>query len=431
MRAPSTPAPLPPSLYADTAVPAPAAAPLQGEQRVPVAIVGGGFTGLSTALHLAEHGIMAALIEASEPGWGASGRNGGQVNPGLKWDPDQVEADFGPELGGRMIALSYAAPDLVFDIIRRHQITCEARQQGTLRAAIMLSNAAAAERTAEQCIRRGMPVEYLDRAAVAALTGTGRYAGAMLDRRGGDLNPLSYARGLARAAAQLGARIHGGTPALSLTREGARWRIATPQGSLLAEQVVLATNGYTGDLWPGLRRSLVPVFSSIAATAPLPDSVAQAILPLRGSVYESGNITVYYRLDQGNRLLMGGRGPQRPMQDTGPVQYLMRYAERLWPALKGVAWTHGWNGQLAMTRDHYPHLHEPAPGLLTALGYNGRGVAMATAMGGQLARRLLGTPVEELDMPVLPIRPIAFHRFWRLGVMAAVAQGRIRDRLGL
>ena len=426
-----TPAPLPPSLYAETAVPAGAYPPLRGEQRTPVAIVGGGFTGLSTALHLAERGVLATLIEASEPGWGASGRNGGQVNPGLKWDPDQVEADFGPALGGRMIALSYAAPDAVFDIIRRHQITCEARQQGTLRAAIMPGNAAAAERAAEQCIRRGMPVEYLGRAAVAALTGTDRYAGAMLDRRGGDLNPLSYARGLARAAAQLGARIHGATPALSITREGTLWRIATPEGSLLAEQVVLATNGYTGDLWPGLRRSLAPVFSSIAATAPLPDAVARTILPLRGSVYESGNITVYYRLDQDNRLLMGGRGPQRPMGDTGPVQYLLRYAERLWPALKGATWTHGWNGQLAMTRDHYPHLHEPAPGLLAALGYNGRGVAMATAMGGQLARRLLGTPAEALDMPVQPIRPIPFHRFWRLGVAAAVAQGRMRDRFGL
>ncbi|MXP62884.1 FAD-binding oxidoreductase [Roseomonas sp. M0104] len=426
-----SPAPLPPSLYAETAAPGFPAPPLEGEHRVPVAIVGGGFTGLSTALHLAEQGVAPTLIEASEPGWGASGRNGGQVNPGLKWDPDQVQADFGPELGARMIALSYGAPELVFDIIRRHQITCDARQQGTLRAAITPANASAVQATAAQCIRRGMPVEYLDRAAVAALTGTDRYAGAMLDRRGGDLNPLSYARGLARAAAQRGARIHGATPALSLAREGALWRIATPQGSLLAEQVVLATNGYTGDLWPGLRRSLAPVFSSIAATAPLPDAVARSILPLRGSVYESGNITVYYRLDQANRLLMGGRGPQRPMQDTGPVQYLLRYAERLWPALKGATWTHGWNGQLAMTQDHYPHLHEPAPGLLAALGYNGRGVAMATAMGGQLARRLLGTPAEALDMPLRPIRPIPFHRFWRLGVAATVAKGRVKDRLGL
>lgn len=425
-----TPRPLPRSLYAETAAPAPFTPPLRGEHRVPVAIIGGGFTGLSTALHLAEQGVQATVIETSEPGWGASGRNGGQVNPGLKPDPDEVEADFGAELGGRMVALSYGAPDAVFDIIRRHQITCEARQNGTLRAAILPANAAAAERTATQCARRGMPVTYLDRNATAERTGTQRYSGAMLDPRGGDLNPLSYARGLARAAMQMGAWVHGGSPALSLEREGRLWRVTTPEGSLLAEQVVLATNGYTGDLWPGLRQSIAPVFSSIAATAPLPEAVVRDVFPLRGALYESGHITVYYRVDQDNRLLMGGRGPQRSMSDTRPVQYLLRYAERLWPALRGAEWTHGWNGQLAMTRDHYPHLHEPAPGVLAALGYNGRGVAMATAMGGQLARRILGAAPESLDMPFSPIRRIPFHRFWRLGVLAAVTQGRLQDRLG-
>lgn len=153
-------------------------------------------------------------------------------------------------------------------------------------------------------------------------------------------------------------------------------------------------------------------------------------MPRRASLYEIGHITVYYRVDEGNRLLMGGRGPQRPIADPQPVQYLIDYAERLWPALRGTNWTHGWNGQLAMTRDHYPHLHEPAPGLLAGLGYNGRGVAMGTVMGMQLARRALGTPAEQLDLPVTPIHPIPFHRFWRLGVWATVTQGRLRDALG-
>ncbi|EFH12365.1 NAD(P)/FAD-dependent oxidoreductase [Teichococcus cervicalis] len=424
-------APLPPSLYAETAIPAHPAPPLSGEQRVPVAIIGGGFTGLSTALHLAERGILATLIEAAEPGWGASGRNGGQVNPGLKPDPNQVVAEHGEELGGRMLALSYGAPDRVFEIIRRHQITCEARQNGTLRAALRPANARAVAATAEQCARRGMPVEFLDARATTALLGTPLYAGAMLDRRGGDVNPLSYARGLARAAAQLGARIHGGTPALSLTREGALWRVTTPGGALLAEQVVLATNGYTGDLWPGLRQSVAPVFSSIASSEALPEEVARQVLPLRGSVYESGRITVYYRIDQGNRLLMGGRGPQAPIQGPEAIRYLIAYAERLWPVLRGRRWSHGWNGQLAMTADHYPHLHEPAPGLLAALGYNGRGVAMATAMGHELARRLAGAAPEAIDMPFSPVRPMPFHGFWKLGVAATVWKGRVLDAMGI
>ena len=419
---------LPPSLYAETAIPAAPTPPLEGDARAAVCIIGGGFTGLSCALHLAEAGQDALLIEAEEPGWGASGRNGGQVNPGLKPDPDQVVADHGEDLGGRMLELSYGAPDAVFDVIRRHQIQCEARQEGTIRAAIDPQNAMDVRRTAEQCAKRGWPVEYLDAAAIAKLTGTERYAAAMLDRRGGDVQPLSYARGLARAAMQLGARIHGGTPATALEQTSQGWRVATPRGTITAAHVVLATNGYTGDLWPGLRQSVVPVFSSIAATAPLDAGVARRIMPLRASLYEASNITVYYRLDQQNRLLMGGRGPQRPIGDTQPIRYLMDYAARLWPELCNVAWTHGWNGQLAMTKDHYPHLHEPAQGLLAALGYNGRGVAMGTAMGRQLARRIMG---EGVDMPLTPILPIPFHRFWRMGVEAKIIQGRIRDRLRL
>lgn len=422
---------LPPSLYAGTAIPAPPTPPLEGEARASVCIVGGGFTGLSAALHLAEAGTDVALLEAQEPGWGASGRNGGQVNPGLKPDPDEVERDFGPELGGRMLALSYGAPDAVFELIRRHQIACEARQEGTIRAAIGPASADAVARSAEQGARRGWPVTLATAAEAAAMTGTDRYAAAMVDARGGDVQPLSYARGLAQAALRQGVRIHGGSAVTALSRRGARWRAETARGAVEAEHVVLATNGYTDDLWPGLRRSVVPVFSSIAATAPLGEDVARRIMPRRASLYESGRITVYYRMDRAGRLLMGGRGPQCPIRDTGPIRYLTEYAARLWPELRGADWTHGWNGQLAMTPDHYPHLHEPAPGVIAALGYNGRGVAMATAMGAQIARRLLGAPAEALDMPLTSIRPIPFHGFWRLAVTARMWEGRLRDRLGL
>ncbi len=421
--------PLPPSLYAETAIPAHPTPPFAGDATCDVAVVGGGFTGLSAALHLAEQGATVTLLEAGEPGWGASGRNGGQVNPGLKLDPDQVERDFGAELGGRMIRLSYGAPDAVFELIRRHQIPCEARQEGTLRAAITKADLASLRSTAEQCLRRAMPVQLLLGEEAAALTGTTRYVGALLDRRGGNLNPLSYARGLARAAAQAGARIHGGSAVLALQPDSPGWHLRTAAGTLRAQKVVLATNGYTGRLWPGLRESVVPVFSSMAATEPLSDAVARQVMPLRASLYEIGPVTVYYRVDRDNRLLMGGRGPQRPIRDHHPVRYLIDYAETLWPAVRGVRWTHGWNGQLAMTPDHYPHLHQPAPGLLAGLGYNGRGVAMATAMGAQLAAFALGRPATELDLPVTPIRPIPLHRLWRLGVWAKVTQGRLLGAL--
>jgi glycine/D-amino acid oxidase-like deaminating enzyme len=425
------PAPLPPSLYAATARPAPATPPLEGERKADVLVVGGGFTGLSTALHLAEAGADVVVLEANEPGWGASGRNGGQVNPGLKPDPDQVEADFGPDLGGRMVRLGWSAPEVTFALIRRWQIECDARQGGTLRAAASQAAADAVRRSAEQGMRRGFPVRLLEGAEAAAETGTSHYRAIMRDASGGDLQPLDYARGLARAAQQAGAHVHGGNRVLGLTRAEGRWRARTARGSVTAETVVLGTNGYTDGLQPALRRSVVPVFSTIVASAPLDERQAAAVMPLRGVLYEAGHITVYLRVDRANRLLMGGRGPQHTLAPGEAPAYLMRHAVRLWPVLEGLSWTHAWNGQLAMTPDHYPHVHRPAPGLIACLGYNGRGVALSTALGAEIARLALGAAAEEIAMPVTPVRPIALHRFWRLAVAAKVMEARLRDRLGL
>jgi glycine/D-amino acid oxidase-like deaminating enzyme len=432
-RLPVTPTPLalPPSLYADTAVPPVPTPRLDTDKTVSVAIIGGGFAGLSTALHLAEQGTDTIVLEAQEPGWGASGNNGGQLNPGLKLDPDTIEATFGADLGRRMIAFAYNAPVFTLDLIRRLGIACEARQNGTLRAAYHAASAAAVEATAEQCIRRGMPVSVLDRNAMQEVTGTDRYLLAMRDARGGDVHPLSYARGLARAALAAGSAIYGRTPATSLRRESGRWRIETPRAVVRAEKVLIATNGFTDDLWPGLRRTIVPVFSSIAAAEPLSDNVARKIMPTRSVLYESGHITVYYRVDASNRLLMGGRGPMQWIKDPSDVAYLMRYAVRLWPALAGISWTHGWNSRLAMTADHYPHVHEPGPGALVYLGCNGRGVALATAMGQQLARRLIGGEAAAIEMPITTIKPIRMHTLWLVAVRSVVLYGRIRDWLGL
>lgn len=266
---------------------------------------------------------------------------------------------------------------------------------------------------------------------VARMTGTARYKAALFDKRGGDLHPLNYTRGLATAAAAAGASIHGQTRATGLERVGSQWRITTPRATILADKILIATNGFTDDLWPGLRRTIVPVFSAIAATDPLPDEIAKSILPARCSTYESGRITVYFRVDRSNRLLMGGRGPMAPVQRPDQIAYLTQYAERLWPALAGVPWRFGWNSQLAMTKDHWPHIHEPAEHALAYLGCNGRGVALGTAMGRQLANRLIHGHAFDLDMPVVSMKPIRFHDLWPLGVRAAVLHGRICDRLGL
>jgi glycine/D-amino acid oxidase-like deaminating enzyme len=421
------PMPLPRSLYAETARPAPETPPLEGDRSVSVAIVGGGFTGLSAALHLAEQGVDVAVLEAHEPGWGASGRNGGQVNPGLKPDPDQVEADFGPDLGARMVALSGNAPNVVFDLIQRHQIACEALQSGTLRVAFQTRGLNDIRRTADQWARRSDTVSFLDSDVVSGLTGTDRYLGGMLDRRGGQLNPLGYARGLAAAAMNAGAAVHGGTRVSRIEKNGGHWHLKTPAGTVTAEKIILATNGYSDDLCTGLRRSIVPAYSAIAASEPVPDNV----MPTRSSLYEMGSITVYYRKDRDRRVLMGGRSVQRDISRPDELRALTGYAVRLWPSLRGVRWTHGWSGQVAITADHYPHIHEPDESVLVCLGYNGRGVAMSTAMGPELARRVIGGRDEEIAMPITRIRTIPLHGLWKSAVQARVAYGRIRDFLGL
>lgn len=423
---------LPRSLYAATAREAPDSPPLVGDTHVAVAIVGGGFTGLSTALYLAQLGVSVAVLDANEPGWGASGRNGGQVNPGLKSEPAQIEKDYGLDLGRRMVSLAGHAPDRVFALIREHRMRCEADQAGTIRAAFTSGSAAYLRRASEGWQERGAPVRHLDRAAVAAASGTERYLCGALDARGGSVNPLGYARGLAEAAIRAGAAVHGGTKATALSRRGTGWVVTTPRGTVTADWIVLATNGYTDDLWPGLRQTLVPLYSGIVATDPLPDAVAARILPQRNVFYEHESVMIYCRLDTSNRLLMGGRSRLRPLESPADFGDLIAYTRRLWPFIGEVTWSHGWNGQLAMTTDHYPHLSEPADHVIACLGYNGRGIAMATAMGHEIARRITGTAAADLDMPVRSaLRPIRFHRLWPLGVKAQIAYGRARMALGL
>jgi len=405
--------------------------PWPGDSWPKIAVVGAGYTGLSAALHLAERGARVTLLEAHEPGWGAAGRNGGQVNAGLKHEPDAVERHLGKIYGPRLVQLAGEAPAYLFRLIARLDIECEARCEGTIRAAYHPRHAADLRASVDQWRQRGTIVEPWDAGRIAGATGTRRYVAASFDPRGGSVNPLGLARGLAAAAIAAGARLCSGSRALKVDREGDGWRVVTPGGTLCADKVVLATDGYTDDLWGGLRTSIVPIHSSIVATEPLPPELAAAILPGGEVVYESGDVTTYYRLDRDGRLLMGGRGAQRRAQERRDYAHLSRHALRLWPRLAGVEWTHWWNGQFALTPDYYPRLHSPAPNLLIGLGYSGRGVALGTALGAQLAEAAAGAALDSLSLPVTSVPQVPFHRLWRVGVGARIAYGRVCDWLGV
>lgn len=410
----------------DTVYPA-----LTGEAEADVAIVGGGFTGLSAALHLAEAGVPVVVLEAQSPGWGASGRNGGQVIPGLKEDPDDIEERFGPEQGARMVALAGGAPDLVFSLIERHGLDCGAVRKGWIQPAHDAAGLKVSHRRAEQWARRGAPVEVLDRERTTALLGTESYLGGLIDRRGGGVHPLNYALGLARAATELGARIHGGSRVVSRERAAEGFILRTEKGTVRAGKVLICVNGYADGLEDRLRRSVVPVRSAQVATRPLSENVRRSILPEGHVASDTRRALLYFRLDAEGRLLMGGRGGYSDAAMRDRQSDLRKIAEEVFPQIGEADWAFHWGGYVAITPDHYPHLHEIEPGCMAALGYNGRGVAMATAMGQVLSRWAESPALEVADFPVTGIRPIPFHQFRKPAVAAVGLFYRLRDRMGL
>ncbi len=415
------------SIYAQDQTDPPRWPALAGERRAVIAIIGGGLTGLSTAAHLAETGQDVVLLEAHQPGWGASGRNGGQLNPGLKYDPSQIIAKLGSEAGGKLVAFAWSTVQQTAHLIDRLGIDCDLRLNGTLRAAASIADVSAVQASQQDMAGHGMPVDWLDAATMAGMTGHRRYHGGFIDRRGGDLNPLRFCHGLANAAEAAGAVIHGDSRALSLVRDGSRWRVATAGGALIADKVLVCCNGYADGLVPGLKRAMVPVFSSVLATPPLPPPLAARIMPGRQVLYESGLVTVYYRVDAKNRLILGGRGPMHPIASPARLRPIEDHAHRLWPDLAQLGWQAAWNGRVAVTTDHMPHLHELGEGLMTVYGYNGRGVALATAMGVALAARLSGqSEAADLPIPLSPLEPIRFHAFWPVGVHATIAWSRLK-----
>lgn len=415
--------PLPRSLYAAGVQPLDRQ-PLDGDARHDIAIVGAGFTGLSTALDLAARGVDCVVLEANEPGWGASGRNGGQINPGLKSPPDTVERD----LGAAAVTFSQSAPDRVFELVARHGIDCGIHRGGTLRAATDAKGAADFASMAKDYARRGIPARVLDRAEMREITGADRYAGGFLDPAGGQLDPLAYARGLAKAVRAAGIPIHCDTPVLRADHGPGGWRLATPRGTVTADKVLFATNGYSDGLVPRLARSMLPVYSSIVASHPLPQDLAARITAGRPSVFEVGPVTTYYRIDARNRLIFGGRGRMGDASGPEPFGGLRRYAERLWPDLAGHGWQAGWNGRVALTADHYPHLHVLNGSAIACVGYNGRGVAMASAMGTELGRWLAEGRLEVFRST--GIRTIAFQPLWPAGLRPALWMALLRAKLG-
>jgi glycine/D-amino acid oxidase-like deaminating enzyme len=312
-------------------------APLDGDATADVAIVGGGFTGLSTALHGADKGLDCLVLEAERIGHGGSGRNVGLVNAGVWHPPAAVRKALGPTYGPRFVERFGAAPDYVFSLIEKHQIRCEPARNGTIHAAHAPSALSGLRARHEEWRRLGAPVEMLGAEEVRGMIGGGDFAGGLHDRRAGTVQPMGYVRGLARAALGAGARIATGVRVTGLARGGDGWRVTTTRGTVTARTVVLATNAYTDDLWPGLSKgyTLIPYFQ--LATEPL-GAAGDAILPGRQGLWDTAQIMTSLRKDVAGRLMIGSMG--RVMGDA-KRGISRRWAERrlaaMFPDLGPVA----------------------------------------------------------------------------------------------
>jgi L-pipecolate oxidase len=391
------------SLWDQTAAEPDLVSPMTADVVTDIAVVGGGFTGLSTALHAAVNGLDVCVLEAEQIGYGGSGRNVGLVNAGLWLPPQDVRAHFGEERGARLVEVLGEGPNYVMSLIEKYQIRCELTRTGTIHAAHSPGGFRDLTRRAEEWRRLGAPVSLLSKDAACEKIGSPAFYGGLLDSRAGTINPMGYVRGLARAAKAAGAQIHTGVRVARLTRQADRWVLETASGTVSAKSVVLATNAYTDELWPGLRSSFVPINFFQVATAPLGDRVA-SILAERQGLWDTGTVMFSLRRDAEDRLIIGSMGSVIGGAKGLSERWAARLLKRLFPDLGPVVFEKSWHGQIAMTADHIPRIHRLAEGLYTPIGYNGRGIAPGTVFGKAVADLLAGGDEADLPLPVTGVK---------------------------
>lgn len=393
-------------LWEMTAPPAPETVSFSGRLETEVVVVGGGYTGFSTALHLAERGARVVLLEGKEIGFGGSGRNVGLVNAGMWVMPDELPGVLGELYGGRLLDLLGNAPRTVFDLVEKHRIDCEATAAGTLHCAVGRSGLEELAARAEQWKRRGAPVRLLDAAETAEKVGTAAYAGALLDLRAGTIQPLAYVRGLARAAIAAGAKVFTGSPVIGAERSGRRWSVKTERGSVTADWVVVATNAYTAAPWAEVRAELVHLPYFNFATAPLSPALQARILPGRQGAWDTREVLSSFRFDKAGRLVFGSVGALRGTGAAIHKAWARRALKKLFPEVGDVAFEAEWYGMIGMTTDNLPRFHKLAENVVGFSGYNGRGIAPGTVFGRTLASLIAGE-IAEKDLPLPVTDPAA------------------------
>lgn len=422
------------SLWADTAGPTTAFPPLAGDVQADVAIVGGGYTGLSAALHIAEDGQRPVVLEANTLGWGCSGRNGGVVSAKFRLSFAEAAALHGIAVARRMYAIAHESVDLLEELVDRFGMASAgyARVGQVKGAHNPVALAAILNDMAWMRAEMGdASVSALSRDEVARETGSAGFVGGVLSRHAGQIHPLNYLHGLAAAVAARGVAIFETTPALAIRRDGGGVVVETPAGTVRARDVILATNGYS-DLTAAtakVRRKLIPFRSAMIATAPLSPEQRAAVMPT-GRVYvETRRMMRWFRIADG-RAVFGGRGAFGRADSEAAFGALRAALVRTFPILRDTPVTHRWSGLVAMTLDGLPHVGRLDDGTLFAMGYNGTGIATATLMGRTLAALLRG---ERPDLALLDgarFRTVPLYPFREAGVRIVAGWYGLLDSAG-
>lgn len=418
-----------PSYYAATAKGFIDFPTLESDARADVCIIGGGYTGLSAALHLSERGYSVVLIDANKVGWGASGRNGGQLHSAQRREQSTLEKWFGKKHAHQLFDLGEEAKALVKGLISKHDIDCD-WQEGLIHAIHKRRYLDDMAREID-LLRRDYGVNdvtTLSRDDIAAALGTNAYFGGWREQSAGHLHPLNYALGLARAAHFAGARIYENTPALSVSKARLP-RVETRNGTISADTVILAGNGYLHGIDDDTESRVMPLHNFILTTEAL-GVRAEALIPQREAAADSRFVVYYWRLTKDNRLLFGGGETYGQAFPKDIKAFVRPHMLKLYPQLADVKIDYAWGGTLAVTMKRLPYLRRLRTGVYTACGYSGQGVSTASFAGKLLAEAIAGEN-ERFDVfSKLPAPPFPGGRMFRTPTLAlAMTWYALRDRL--